>query len=364
MSQSGFFRIRSDAVVKPSFRLLILAAGALTAPSLLGQSGGPYVLTSSVVAGGGVTFQTAGPYSVGETAGQSDAGVASGGAFTLYGGFWVPTSCGLASPTITAPVSVPVGATGLSASAPNVGGATFSWTLAGGTIASGQGTSQILFNAGPPGTTMVLSVTATLGACAAGAVPVAVQVDFLDVPPADAFHSFVDTLARDGVTRGCGGGNYCRNSDVTRAQMAVFLLKSEHGSSYTPPPCTGVFPDVECAPAPAFAVDWIEQLHGEGITGGCGGGDYCPDGAVTRAQMAVFLLKTEHGSSYAPPACTGVFADVECSPTPAFAVDWIEQLYREGVTGGCATGPLRYCPSSAVTRGQMAVFLVKTFSLP
>ena len=33
------------------------------------------------------------------------------------------------------------------------------------------------------------------------------------------------------------------------------------------------------------------------------------------------------------------------------------------VTGGCATSPLRYCPDSAVTRGQMAAFLVKTFSL-
>ena len=349
--------------MKPLVRILAVAALVATSP-LFAQSGGPYTMTSSVVAGGGTTFQTAGSYSLGETSGQSDAGTQSGGSYTLNGGFWTPPSCGLAMPSITAPVSVAVGAIGASASVPAASGAVYAWTLTGGAITSGQGTHQIQFNAGPPGTTMVLSVTATLGACAAGAVPVAVQVDFLDVPPSDAFHSFVDTLARDGVTKGCGGGNYCRNSDVTRAQMAVFLLKSEHGSSYTPPPCTGVFPDVECTPTPAFAVDWIEQLHGEGITGGCGGGDYCPDGPVTRAQMAVFLLKTEHGSSYAPPACTGVFEDVACSPTPAFAVDWIEQLYHEGVTGGCATGPLRYCPSSAVTRGQMAVFLVKTFSLP
>ena len=340
-----------------------MVAGFAATPLLLAQSGGPYTMTSSVVAGGGVTFETGGAYSLGETSGQSDAGTLSGGSYALYVGFWTPPSCGLAAPSITAPLAVAVGATGVAASVPGATGAVYAWTLAGGTITSGQGTSQILFNAGPPGTTMVLSVTATLGACAAATVPVAIQVDFLDVPPSDAFHAYVDALARDGVTSGCGGGNYCRNSDATRAQMAVFLLKSEHGSSYTPPPCTGIFPDVECTPTPAFAVDWIEQLHGEGITGGCGGGDYCPDSPVTRAQMAIFLLKTEHGSAYAPPACTGVFADVECSPTPAFAADWIEQLYHEGVTGGCAASPLRYCPSNAVTRGQMAVFLVKMFSL-
>ncbi|MFY9550770.1 MAG: DUF1800 family protein, partial [Thermoanaerobaculia bacterium] len=44
--------------------------------------------------------------------------------------------------------------------------------------------------------------------------------------------------------------------------------------------------------------------------------------------------------------------------------DWIEQLYAEGVTGGCATGPLRYCPSSPVTRGQMAAFLLKVYHGP
>jgi uncharacterized repeat protein (TIGR03803 family) len=186
--------------------------------------------------------------------------------------------------------------------------------------------------------------------------------DFLDVPATDSFHDFVETIFRHGVTAGCGGGNYCRNGSATRAQMAVFLLKAEHGPAYAPPACTGIFPDVDCTPTPAFAVNWIEQLYNEAVTGGCGGGNYCPGNSVTRAQMAVFLLKSKHGSTYVPPLCTGIFPDVECTPTPAFAVDWIEQLYVEGITGGCAGG--NYCPGNAVTRGQMAVFLVKTFGLP
>ena len=41
--------------------------------------------------------------------------------------------------------------------------------------------------------------------------------DFLDVPQADIFHAAVEKLIRNGVTAGCGGGNYYRNDSVTRA---------------------------------------------------------------------------------------------------------------------------------------------------
>jgi hypothetical protein len=72
--------------------------------------------------------------------------------------------------------------------------------------------------------------------------------------------------------------------------MAVFLLLSAEPPGYTPPPCTApTFNDVPCSSG--FAA-WIEELVRRGITGGCGGGNYCPAGTVTRAQMAVFLVAT------------------------------------------------------------------------
>ena len=75
--------------------------------------------------------------------------------------------------------------------------------------------------------------------------------------------------------------------------------------------------------------------------------------------MAVFLLKTKYGSGYMPPSCTGVFPDVAC---PGGFADWIEQLAAEQITSGCSGAP-PYCPFNDNTRGQMAVFIVKTFSL-
>jgi hypothetical protein len=179
--------------------------------------------------------------------------------------------------------------------------------------------------------------------------------DFLDVPSGQQFYFYVTKLVSNAITAGIGGGLYGVNDNTLRQQMAVFLLKAKHGLCYTPPPCTGVFTDVPC---PSTFANWIEALAAEGITGGCGGTSYCPQNPVRRDQMAVFLLKAEHGSGYTPPACTGVFLDVACPST--FAA-WIEQLAAESITGGCGNG--NYCPSNPNTRGQMAVFISKTFNL-
>jgi len=179
---------------------------------------------------------------------------------------------------------------------------------------------------------------------------------FLDVGAFTLFDRLISQLVANGVTAGCGGGNYCPNSNVTRKQMAVFVLKAKHGVCYVPPPCAGVFPDVPCS---SNFAPWIEEFAAEGITGGCGNGDYCPEANVRRDQMAVFLLKGKYGSSFTPPPCAGVFGDVAC---PSTFANWIEQLAAEGVTGGCGNG--NYCPLDNNTRGQMAAFLVKAMNLP
>ncbi len=111
-------------------------------------------------------------------------------------------------------------------------------------------------------------------------------------------------------------------------------------------------------PVAFWAWQHIEILVKNGITAGCSTPpmNYCPTAIVTRDQMAVFLVKAKHGSSFVPPNATGVFADV---PTTHWAAKYIEQLAADGITGGCSATPKNYCPSSPVTRDQMAVFLLK-----
>jgi subtilisin family serine protease len=265
--------------------------------------------------------------------------------------------CPPATPSITAPLSAPPDAPGLQATVPTAPGHNYVWTLTGGTITAGQSTGTLTFTAGPAGTTMRLSVVDSVAGCDSQPGRRNVQVHFLDVPPGHAFHNHVNTLARNEVTGGCGGGNYCPDASVTREQMAVFLLRAKEGAGYVPPACaTPMFNDVPCSSP--FA-RWVNELATRGVTTGCGGGNYCPLSAVTREQMAVFLLKTLEPPGYVPPACvTPAFGDVPCSSPFA---RWINELAARGITGGCGGG--NYCPASPNTRGQMAVFVVATFGL-
>ncbi|HEY3475832.1 MAG TPA: S-layer homology domain-containing protein, partial [Anaerolineales bacterium] len=185
---------------------------------------------------------------------------------------------------------------------------------------------------------------------------------FGDVPESHWARSFIERLYKAGITGGCGIDPlmYCPEGTVTRAQMAVFLERGIHGSTYNPP-SVGASTGFSDVPLTYWAASWIKQLAAEGITGGCGAGTYCPESPVTRAQMAIFLLRSKHGSGYNPPSVGGStgFSDV---PADHWAATWIKQLVAEGIATGCITGA--YCPEAPVTRAQMAVFLVRTFSLP
>ena len=117
------------------------------------------------------------------------------------------------------------------------------------------------------------------------------STNFADVPTNYWAAAWIKQLAAEGITSGCGGGNFCPQVPVTRAQMAVFLLRAKYGVSYMPPAIgnTSGFSDVETS---NWSAAWIKQLTTEGITVGCGDGNYCPNLPVTRDSMAVFLVRT------------------------------------------------------------------------
>lgn len=220
------------------------------------------------------------------------------------------------------------------------------------TSALGRGTFQVR-----------LEVMNTTGSVFSATMPVTVErMTFGDVPPTYWAWPYVEILSARGITTGCSLTPllYCPDSSVTRAQMAVFLVRAARGSIYVPPLPIGVFFDV---PVGYWAAPFIEQIYVDGITTGCSLSPlgYCPESLLSRAEMAIFLLRAKHGALYVPPPATGtVFADV---PAGSFGAAWIEQLAAEGITSGCATSPNRYCPESTVSRDQMATFLVRTFNL-
>ena len=105
----------------------------------------------------------------------------------------------------------------------------------------------------------------------------------------------------------------------------------------------------------------IETLAGSGITQGCSATSplFCPDNPVPRSEMAVFLERSMNGSGFEPPPAVGIFADV---PPGFWASGWIEQLFHDAITLGCAVSPLRYCPENPVNRAEMAVFILRSIN--
>jgi cysteine-rich repeat protein len=179
---------------------------------------------------------------------------------------------------------------------------------------------------------------------------------FTDVPKTSPFYRFIETLLHRGVTGGCTATTFCPANTTTRDTMAVFVLVSKEGPSYAPPACgVPMFADV---PADSPFCKWIEELARRGVASGCGGGNYCPGGAVTREQMAVFVLRTLDPALNPPNCTTPMFNDV---PSSSPFCRWIEELARRGVVTGCGGGA--YCPTAVVSREQMGVFLGVTFSL-
>jgi hypothetical protein len=115
-------------------------------------------------------------------------------------------------------------------------------------------------------------------------------------------------------------------------------------------------------PLTYWAAPWIERLYDAGITTGCTTNPpkYCSEANLTRAEMAVLLGRQIHGTHQPPnggdPDLGEVFGDVSGD---YWAAAWIEQLYEDGITRGCSTAPLLFCPNEKVTRDEMAVFLVR-----
>ena len=86
------------------------------------------------------------------------------------------------------------------------------------------------------------------------------------------------------------------------------------------------------------------------------GGAFNPDGAVTRAQAAV-MLTAAFDHLAAADRFYGVFADTaDIADAAARAV---EGAHAAGLTTGCASGPLRYCPHQPITRAQAATMLAR-----
>lgn len=201
------------------------------------------------------------------------------------------------------------------------------------------------------GTRRLLACVLAVGLLAPGpaATPVAAgSTPFTDIGGSSFVHE-IEWLYQSGITAGCTPTTFCPTAPVTRGQMASFLVRalklpiavSDHFTDDTGTTHEGD----------------INRLFESGITKGCSPTTYCPTANVTRAQMASFLVRAFGLPT--PPGGTGdAFTDDNGTTHEAD----INRLAYSGITKGCSA--TLYCPTSSVTREQMAAFLYRSFHNP
>jgi hypothetical protein len=304
--------LSNPAIAVPTASPIVTTVYTLTVTdSLLQTSNDSATVTvaSAVVANAGLDKATG-------TGGSVTLDGSATGGVPAYTYAWLPTT-GLSNPAIAAPTATPAATT-----------------------------------------VYTLTVTDSLAQTANDSATVTVTV-FADVPVGYWARSYIEAINTGGITSGCVTSPppwlYCPEGSVTRAQMAVFVCRGL-GLDISSPPGTPTFADVGTG---YWAYAYIEAFAAAGITTGCGGSPplFCPEQTVTRAEMAVFLCRALSLDFSSPPG-TPTFSDVG---TGYWAYAYVEAFTAAGITTGCGGSPPAYCPEGSVTRAQMAVFLGRAF---
>ena len=132
--------------------------------------------------------------------------------------------------------------------------------------------------------------------------------------------------------------------------MAVFLVQVLGVEPVAVP--VGRFEDVA---ADSLLAGYVERIAELGVAAGCNsvGPLYCPEAAVDRSQMALFLKR-----ALQLPDAEVDEASFEDVGVGHYAHGAVESLIAAGITAGCRSElPPLFCAAQSVTRAHMAVFL-------
>jgi Bacterial Ig-like domain (group 3)/Concanavalin A-like lectin/glucanases superfamily/FG-GAP-like repeat/S-layer homology domain len=254
-----------------------------------------------------------------------------------------------------------------------------SFSSADNTICTVDGAVVALVATGTCSITATQSGNAIFIPAAAVTVTFAVRASFIDVGGENStFLAAIDEILSKGITSGCTTSppGYCPSLNVTRGQMAVFIVRSIYGSNdftYNPTPwfsdavdSPATLPDGSANPNYTTFFKYIQKMKELGITAGCTVESYCPNQDVTRGEAAVFIVRARYGVNFnfdypATPYFTDAVGSPatlpDATPNPNFTTffRYIQRLKQDNITAGCTT--TTFCPDSIVTRDQAAVFI-------
>lgn len=173
---------------------------------------------------------------------------------------------------------------------------------------------------------------------------------FEDVPVSSAHAESIACVAQHGIAPADLDGSFRPGSSVQRDELAIFIVRALATAGHPLPTADAPFTDI----AGTHGEDAIAQLAAAGIVNGRTSTTYDPEGIVTRAQMASYLVGAAewvHGTSLHEPA-PSPFTDIAAS-THQRSIDAAYAL--ELTVGRTATS---YDPDAPVRRDQAATFML------
>ncbi|HDR7718616.1 S-layer homology domain-containing protein [Bacillus albus] len=195
----------------------------------------------------------------------------------------------------------------------------------------------------------LMAGTMTAAMVAGVVAPVATAAEesaFKDVPKGHWSADAINAMAAKGIISGMGDGLFGFGEDVTRAQVATFMVKAkgiETGSTKTP------FTDVD---EKEWYAQFVAAAEANKIMGGLGDNKFGPKDKLTRAQMAQLLVNA-YGFK-ADENNKKTFNDID-GLSWATAKSSIETLASLGLIAGEGEG--KFNPNAVVTREQAAQFI-------
>ena len=172
---------------------------------------------------------------------------------------------------------------------------------------------------------------------------------FPDVASSDWFAAAVDFVSANGLMTG-SGGVFAPNNSLTRAMIAQVLFNMDGAATAG---TSSTFPDVNTGDWYIGAVSWASSQN---LMSGYSNGNFGPNDAITREQLAVVLYNFARAKGYDTLASGQIegFADGHT------VSDWSAEAVRWAVGSGLLSGKSggRLDPSGIATRAEVAQILM------
>ena len=169
---------------------------------------------------------------------------------------------------------------------------------------------------------------------------------FTDVPANHWAVAAIQYVYDNGLMTGISANEFAPEATTTRAMIVSMLARLENVTSAE----SAGFSDVSDGDWYATAVNWAAT---EGIVSGTGEGDFSPNAAITREQLAAMLMNyaAYKGEDVSARADLSAYTD---QPS-AWATETMQWAVAEGLISGVTNDELR--PQGNATRAQVAAIL-------